>query len=105
MSAQVFERPQAKIDFWSIVDHLASQSVSLAERFIKGVEDSHTFLADFPISGQLIEDDEINLKNVRVCCVEGFRNYLIVFRADVHRVEILRYTYASRDLIALLQDS
>ena len=104
MSARVYERPIARKDFWEIVEYLASQSVNAAERFIDAVEASQSFLADFPIAGCLIEDETIAHKNVRISQVRGFRNYLIVFRATEDRVEILRYTNATRDLNSLLRD-
>jgi plasmid stabilization system protein ParE len=104
MSLQIVEWPQARKDFWNLVSRLALQSVSVAERFMDAVEESQKFLADFPISGSLIESDAVVLTGIRVSQVKGFRNFLIVFRTREDRIEILHYTHASRDLNALLQD-
>ena len=103
MSLRVVEQPQARKDFWEIVHYLALKSVATAERFMKAVEDSQEFLAEFPVTGTLIEDDEFGLKEIRITQVTGFENYLIVFRSRANRVEILRYTHGSRDLNSLLQ--
>jgi plasmid stabilization system protein ParE len=104
MSTRVFERPQARKDFWDIVHYLAIHSVVAAERFLNAVENSHSFLADFPISGTLIEDDDLSLKDIRIKPIKDFEKYLILFRSRTDRVEILRYSHASRDLNALLQN-
>ncbi len=102
MKHRVVERPQARLDFWSIVEYLAMQNVAVAERFLNSVEQTHHFLAEYPISGSLVEDDD--LANIRIYPISGFRSYLVVFRVEHDCVDVLHYVHASRDLQSLLQD-
>lgn len=104
MSVRVVQRAQARLDFWKIVEFLAGESVSAAERFIKAVRESYEFLADWPEAGGRIDTGDPELADVRLWQVQGFRSYWIVYRSAADKVEILRITHASRDLDALLKD-
>jgi toxin ParE1/3/4 len=104
MSVRILQRAQARLDFWKIVDFLAAQNVSAAERFIKAVKESFEFLADWPEAGGRVDKDDPELAEVRLWQVKGFRNHWILYRVGLDRIEILRLIHASRDLDALLKD-
>jgi plasmid stabilization system protein ParE len=104
MSVRILQRAQARLDFWRIVDSLAAQNVSAAERFIKAVRESYEFLADWPEIGGRIDKDDPEFADIRLWSVNGFRNYLILYRAGADRIEILHLTHASRDLESLLSE-
>jgi toxin ParE1/3/4 len=102
MTHRIVRFAQARIDIAEIVDYLVAENVAAAERFLESLEKSFGFLATFPQSGDLVEDEALRADGVRLWQVKGFRNYLILFRVRDEDVQILRVTQASRDRANLL---
>lgn len=102
MSVRVVQRAQARLDFWSIVEFLATRNAAVAERFIAAVKEFYDFLANWPEAGARLDRDDPDFANVRIWPIKDFRNYLIVYRAAADRVEIIRLVHGSRDLDSLL---
>mgnify|MGYP002789379656 CR=1 FL=1 len=104
MSHRIAQSNQAKLDVAQIILHLSNQSVAVAERFLDSLQESFSFLADFPASGELVDEDDQDLRDVRIWQVKNFRSYLIIFRCRGSTIEILRITHASRDRVDLWND-
>jgi toxin ParE1/3/4 len=104
MSLRIVQRTEAKRDFWEIVDYLSTRNVAVAEKFIDAVEESFRFLSEYPESGDSIEDRVTPSANTRAWPVIGFHNYLILFRVKSDHIDVLRFTHASRDVNALLDE-
>src|ERR1700676_3972477 len=99
--SRVIQRPEAKLGTIEIADHIARDNLDAAQRFIQGVEESYTFLAEFPDSGESWETSNPKYSKTRIWPVHGFPNYLIFFRPCRDGVEILSVIHAARDFQSL----
>jgi plasmid stabilization system protein ParE len=102
MTHRIVRFAQARVDIAEIVDYLVGENVAAAERFLDSLEKSFNFLATFPQSGDLVENETLKADGVRLWQVKGFRNHIIIFRVRGEDVQILRVTPASRDRANLL---
>lgn len=103
MTRKVKETPQAKKERWQLAEYIAQHNLAAAERFVTAVEESYAFLADFPVSGSIVDEYHPKHADVRAWQVKGFPRHLILFRLRNEAIEILHVCDAARDLGAFLE--
>jgi toxin ParE1/3/4 len=99
--SRVIQRPEAKLGIIEIADHIAQNNLETAQRFIQAVEESYTFLATFPESGELWNTSNPKYLKTRFWPVRGFPNHLIFFRPLRDCIEVLAVIHAARDIQSL----
>jgi len=102
MTRTIKETPQAKKERWELADYIAQRNLAAAERFVQALEQSYAFLADFPVSGSIVDENHPKHADVRAWQVKGFPRHLILFRFREEAIEILHICDAARNLDAFL---
>ena len=90
--------PSAIADLDEIFFQIGRENVDAADRMIGRIYSSAHRLADFPESAPLRPDIG---KGVRSLVVG---RYLLLYRVEGSRVEVVRVIHGSRDVTALLED-
>ena len=91
--------PAAKEDLLAIWQYIARDNPAAADAVIDDLLDSSECLAAFPSLGPDRPDLAPNVRYFP----RG--SYLIIYRAEPHGVEVLRYVRAERDLFDALSDT
>jgi toxin ParE1/3/4 len=92
VSIRVWRHPKAQDDLLEIWLHIAKDNVAAADRLLDRIASRCAGLADFPEIGPAREDIG---RGVRVLTVG---NYLVLYRANRERVDIVRVVHGARDL-------
>jgi toxin ParE1/3/4 len=94
--------PQADRDIDEIFDYLRGIDPALAGRFFHECQAAIALVAKFPLAGgRLLLEGREDL-DYRYVYPKGFDRYLIFYRLDAIRIEIVRVLHSSRDLSAAL---
>lgn len=104
MDRKIIRRPLAEQGMMDEARFIAKDDVEAAVRFLSCVEDSLRFLATWPESGDRIEEDDPQLRGVRIWQVKDFENYLIVFRGHADSIELLHVFHGSRKIASVLRE-
>lgn len=94
-------RPRAKGDLDEQSRYIARDNVDAALRFLDAAEAAFDRLQSLPEIGTLRRFHQPALFNVRSWPIPGFEKYVIFYRADSARVEVLRIIHAARDLAGI----
>jgi toxin ParE1/3/4 len=105
MSYQLVPTEAADADVFGIACYLADQREGLGFRFYDSVEETYQQIAENPPWKGLGHFRQAEIKNIRVCPVTGFSNYLIFYRVERDRIEILRVLHGARDYMSLFDAS
>lgn len=92
--------PAAREDLREIQAFLRKQSAAAAKTVIAGIREQIRKLAAAPGIGHLRED--LSTEPLRFWSVWS---YLIVYRVETERLEVVRVLHGSRDVESLLQES
>ncbi len=92
-------RPQAVRDLEEIADYIAVDNPTRARTFVGEIRERCRLLANFPESARRFPALG---KDARIL---PYRNYVIVYRNQPHRVLISRVIHGARDILAALADS
>ena len=95
--AHYFLTPQALQDLEEIHDYIADDSAGAALRFINLLERKCKSLGLTPAMGRRREELASNLRSLPV------RKYVIFYRQNKERVEIIRILHGARDIITLFE--
>ena len=90
-------------DLKGILDYLAEVGSGLASKFARGFRAALVELRKHPGRGS-IKMLKIGAPETRSWSVEGFRNYLILYRIWPNAIRVLAVSHGSRDLDELLKD-
>ena len=91
-------------DILEIADYLARQSsLAAANRFVNAAHRTIERLARMPGIGNLWEDDDPELANVRVSPISRYRKYLVFYRPTEGGIEVLRILHGARDITRILR--
>jgi toxin ParE1/3/4 len=101
----IVEHPEARRDLGQIARYIAQRSPQSADRLLLAAERTYLRLASHPGIGALYAPHNPSFAGLRLCAVDRFRSYLIVYRAADDRVEVLRVLHAARDVDAILNDA
>jgi toxin ParE1/3/4 len=88
----------ARLGVVEIAERIAKDDPLAAERFVRAVDDSCRFLAEFPHSGDLIRTRKRRLKGLRAWQVKKFRRYVILYLSTDATIEILAVIHGMRKL-------
>ena len=98
MSLQIIQLPPARRDMTKHFFHLAKESRRVASRFFDAAQKTFATLAENPGHGGLWENDNPDLKGLRVWPVKGFNRHLVFYIADEARIRIVRVLHSSQDI-------
>lgn len=99
----VQRRPEVRHDLIANAEYIAQGNLRAALRFLDSVEATILFLADNREAGQRFTSSDPRLSELRLRTVDGFRNYVIVYRLLNDGIEIVRVLHGARDIDALFQ--
>lgn len=97
MSRRLYFSASAREDLNRIFDYISQDNPSAAADLLKKIKETCNHVARFPEIGPLRDDLGIDLR----CFPVG--NYIIFYRANEGRVDIVRVLHGSRDYGILLE--
>ena len=103
MSLTLWITPLAKQDIDDIADYIAVDNLDAALRFIDATEKTCGQLISMPALGALCGFHSSLAADVRVWQVSGYENYLIFYRADEVRLEVIRVIHGACDYKPLFE--
>ena len=89
--------PQAIHDLDRVLAYLAKENPEVAWKFIDAVEQTTQRLTHWPFTGSECNFENPKTKNIRVTTITRFKNHLIYFTSDEHKLEVIRIVHSSRD--------
>ena len=101
MNLPVTRTAEAKEDIIELFRYFEEQSESLGERFLECLYETYEMIAHMPELGELYHFREPAMQDARVRSVKKFSNYLIFYRIESDRIEILRVLHGARDYMHL----
>jgi toxin ParE1/3/4 len=104
MPNPVLKMSQAKADLVEIAAFIAEDNPEAAQAFLDAAEASFEFIASMPSVGRAYRVQSPAAMGMRVWRVEGFEHYLILYRAVVYRIEIVRVLHGARDIEGLFRE-
>lgn len=103
MTFQLFVRNRATQDLRGQADYILVQgNREAAERFLEFAESAFALLAITPNMGKVVPLRSPSGGEVRQWRIKGFKDYLIFYRVEGERVEVLRVLHGARDLEGIL---
>ena len=87
---EILVRHQAELDAFGYFQWINERNPEAAIRFLAAVDKTVEGLARQPFKGRLRNFRGKDLKNVRSWRVDDFENFLIFYRFESNRLEILR---------------
>ena len=101
MSLPVIPSDAATDDIAELHSYFLERGESLAEKFVDCLSETYRMVANMPELGELCRFQEPAMKDARVRRVKKFSNYLIFYRIEADRIEILRVLHGARDYMNL----
>ena len=95
---------EASQDLAEIFDYLVQRNETVAERFYDAVEKTVQQLVRSPYLGERCSFRNPKMKGIRIWQVYGFSNYLIFYRPQDERLEILRVLHGARDYASMFNE-
>jgi toxin ParE1/3/4 len=90
--------PEAYADLSNYYDYIAQANPDAAMRFFDAARSTFADIAKMPSMGRVYDSTDTKLQNLRKWHIKGFRAYLIFYRFELDRIEIVRILHASQDL-------
>ena len=94
---RVVKRAAAKRDLILHFAFIAESSLDAARRFLVAAEKTFEDLAEMPSMGALRDALPAKFADIRLWRVNGFENYLILYRPRNHGVAVERVIHAKQD--------
>lgn len=94
---EILVRHDAELDAAGYFHYLRENNPEAALRFLKAIDGTIEKLALQPEKGRLRKFSGRDLKHIRSWRVDGFENYLIFYRFEKLRLEILRIKHGAMD--------
>jgi len=101
MSLPVKPLPDAVNDIRSLYFYFLDREANVAEKFLTCLDETYEMIANMPELGELYRFRDPAMKDARVRPVKRFSNYLIFYRIETDRIEILRVLHGARDYMNL----
>jgi len=101
MTLPVTRTAEAKEDIIELFRYFDEQDASLGDRFLEALNETYEMIAHMPELGELYHFRDPAMKDARVRRVKKFSNYLIFYRIETDRIEILRVLHGARDYMNL----
>ena len=94
---EILVRHDAELDAFGYFQYIRENNPEAARRFLQAIDGTVESLARQPLKGRLRKFRGRDLKNIRSWRVDDFENYLIFYRFDGARLEILRIKHGAMD--------
>lgn len=94
---EIFVRHDAELDAFGYFQRILEPNPDAATRFLEAIDLTIAGLALQPLKGRLRKFRGKDLKNIRSWRVDDFENYLIFYRFNGRRLEILRIKHGAMD--------
>ena len=94
---EIFVRHDAELDAFGYFQYIREHNPEAARHFLKAIDGTVEKLALQPLKGRLRKFRGQDLKNIRSWRVDDFENYLIFYRFEERRLEILRIKHGAMD--------
>jgi toxin ParE1/3/4 len=101
MNLPVTRTAEAREDIIELLRYFDAQDPNLGERFLECLHETCEMIAHMPELGELYRFRNPAMKDARVRLVKKFSNYLIFYRIESDRIEILRVLHGARDYMNL----
>ena len=101
MNLPIFPSVAATNDITELYCFFIAQDANLGGRFLECLNATYEMISHMPELGELYRFRDPAMKNVRIRSVKKFSNYLIFYRIETNRIEILRVLHGARDYINL----
>jgi toxin ParE1/3/4 len=98
MTLPVFKRPQVFEDLENYAYYIGLDNPDAAERFLDAAEKSFAFIGRTPFIGPERAFRDKRLQGIRFWRIAGFENFLIFYRVEEDRIDILRVIHGAMDL-------
>lgn len=92
---EIFVRHDAELDAFGYFQYIHDFNPGAATRFLQAIDLTIEGLALHPLKGRLRKLRGRDLRNIRSWRVDEFENYLIFYRFDGKRLEILRIKHGA----------
>ena len=97
MTRSPFWSRLAEQDLHRACQRMERSSLRRAERFLDAVEDALESLLEFPGAGRAHRFESARARDVRTWAIRGYP-YLVCYRFDDRRLEVIRILHGARDL-------
>jgi toxin ParE1/3/4 len=94
---EIFVRHDAELDAFGYFQYIRQNNADAAFRFLAAIDRTIEGLALQPLKGRLRKFRGRELKNIRSWRVDDFESYLIFYRLNRSRLEILRIKHGAMD--------
>jgi len=101
MNLPVLPLPTATSDIDELYYFFLEREESLGARFLECLYETYEMIASMPELGELYHFRDPAMKDARVRRVKKFSNYLIFYRIESDRIEVLRVLHGARDYMNL----
>jgi plasmid stabilization system protein ParE len=89
-------RPKADADIEYCVEFIAQDSLDSAARFIDAVQQTLSFITEWPETGRMYRSEHERLCGIRTHAIKGFSNHLVFYRVQGDEtVLIVRVLYGA----------
>jgi len=102
---EIFVRHDAELDAFGYFQYIFKDNPDAALRFLEAVDRTVENLALQPLKGRLRHFRGRDLKNIRSWRVDDFEDYLIFYRFNEPRLEILRVKHGAMNFPDALRRS
>ena len=101
MRLPITRTDEAVEDIADLHYYFFERDASVAEKFLTCLDETYEMIANMPELGELYRFRDPAMKDARVRLVKKFSNYLIFYRIEADRIEILRVLHGARDYMNL----
>jgi toxin ParE1/3/4 len=101
MSLPIRPLPAATSDITELYCYFLDIEANLGERFLDCLYETYEMIAHMPELGQLYRFRDPAMQGSRIRQIKKFSNYLIFYRIETDRIEILRVLHGARDYMNL----
>jgi toxin ParE1/3/4 len=97
MPLRVFPSLSAEQDLQECSEYIHRHNPAAAFHFLDAAEAAFKRLGEIPELGEPCGFRRPDLRDLRACTIEGFRNYVIYYRIVGDRIEVVRVVHGARD--------
>lgn len=94
---KIFVRHEAELDAFGYFQYINQHNPDAAQRFLAAIDRTVEGLALQPLKGRLRKFRGRDLKNIRSWRIDDFESYLIFYRFNRLRLEVLRIKHGAMD--------
>jgi toxin ParE1/3/4 len=89
---------EAEVDLLEITSFISSGDEAIARRFVYGLMESLDLLSEYPEMGRKRDDLKRGLRSI------NFNRYLVLYKIEGTRVEVVRIVHGARDIASLFEE-